>query len=317
MRVLPDILIAIYMESAGVAYDPHLLQEQTAFLSTTTTPTPTPMSAETDGSCKGIEKDLKLAIQLDYYDSLLQRLERARNLDPFIETHRQDFVRDFQALPKTVQQHFATSLGVDAEQAEHCHDLQVLEAILQQDRSLSPSLQEAVEAADEIANSPEYNDIEFVDRSRFLEEFFPSFAHLENVHPSQADVDLFIRDCLSKSKAFIVTSRPERVVGGYYIRGRNSWVSAADEAGGKSVSQRMVERVTRQLKNHPTLDKKLDYFYMGIDVNPLIVVTAKKPEMLYQSSAVLTKSLVTFSGLMSSFGFSLGCYMRLCPMLGM
>ena len=307
IRALPDILIAIYKQRTGVESGFNFISHQ---------------EESANGSNKDdnedVTKDLKLAIQLDYYSLQLQLLEQARGLDPFTEENRRDFADAFQSLPRPVQQCFAVQLGMEREQAKDCTAEQVLEVILKRDSPFSTMLQ-VVDKADTIAEPPEYNDIEFVDRSRYLEEFFPAVANMEGVHPKLEDVDLFVTECLSKSKSFMVTSKPERVIGGYYVRGQNQ-LTDDSESGSKTASERLVQDISRRLQEHPTLKDKLDFFYildpsppsdedmeMGEALTPILMVTTKDAKKLHQSSAPLTKSLVSLSGLASGLFFSVGC----------
>ncbi|KAG7355458.1 Ulp1 protease family protein [Nitzschia inconspicua] len=295
IQSLPDILIAIYKQRSAVTYN------ETALLDQDTT------------------VDLKLAIMLDYYDLQLQLLEQARAIEPFTEENRQDFVMAFQALPRPVQERFASNIGMDDETVKECTAESVLELILKSDGPYSHPLLQVVEAGEMLASDSEYNDIDFVDRSRFLEEFFPSVANMDGQHPSTEDVELFVRECLSKTRAYMVTSKPERVVGGYYIRGQNQLSENPDQNGPTS-SERLVQEISQTLRKHPTLSNKLDFFYildpspptdeemeMGAELTPILLVTSKDEQKLYQSSSFLTKSIVSLSGLASAALFTVGC----------
>jgi len=168
---------------------------------------------------------------------------------------------------------------------------------------------------------PEYNDVEFVDRSRYLEEFFPSVALLEDQRPTQEDVDLFVRECLSgPNKPFMVTSKPERVIGGYYVWGTNVLNNNSNNKDTTtSATDMLVQEVYKRLQNQPSIKDKIEFYYildpspptdeeMELEVGskPVFLITAKDPDTMYNLSLPWTKSIVTISGLVSTFLFSVG-----------
>ncbi|OEU14077.1 hypothetical protein FRACYDRAFT_270014, partial [Fragilariopsis cylindrus CCMP1102] len=193
-------------------------------------------------------ENLKLAIQLDYYDLQIQLLDQARDIQPMTDELRKEFSLAFRSLPVDARKRFVVNnLRIDKFTdsiltSNEDNDIEeVLDEILKPpDDLISPFMQigslfdqkgkkntlvvgNGDEGVSQIQpERPEYNDVEFVDRSRYLEEFFPSVALLEDQRPTQEDVDLFVRECLSgPNKPFMVTSKPERVIGGYYVWGTN------------------------------------------------------------------------------------------------
>ena len=121
----------------------------------------------------------------------------------------------------------------------------------------------------------------------------------------------------------MVTNKPERVIGGYYIRGKNLLSDDNGDAEAiKSAADKLVEDVTSRLQSNvdgDNLNDRLDFFYildpatptdeeieMGMESSPLFVITGKSEKDLYQLSKPLTKSLVTLGGLGSAFVFSVG-----------
>jgi len=284
----------------------------------------------TDGSADtsfDLYENLKLAIQLDYYDLQMQLLNQARVI-PLNDDMREEFIAAYRSLPPQVrEQYVVDKLGIDNLDAstitsDEDEDIEkVLKEVLQpMDEPFAAFSQAAGRGNQEqTVVPPEYNDVEFVDRSRYLEEFFPAVAALEEGRPTQEDVDLFVADCLNGSgkKSFMVTSKPERVIGGYYIRGANQM--GATEEDPKTVNERLVEEVYERLQNHPTLKDKIDFFYISdpsppsdedleleVNLNPLFMVTTKDPKTMYNLSSPLTKTAVTVSGLLSTFLFSIG-----------
>jgi hypothetical protein len=177
-------------------------------------------------------------------------------------------------------------------------------------------LLKAIEESNDLSDPPEYDDIEFVDRSRYLEELFPAIERLEAQHPSEEDAELFANEILGKGKLFMVTSKPERVIGGYYIRGKNL---LSDDEEDKSAADKLVEEVSSRLESNGVLKDRLDFFYiidpatptdedleMGEDSSPLFLITAKNEKDLYRLSRPLTKSIITLGGIGSSLAFSIG-----------
>jgi hypothetical protein len=276
VSALPDILLAIYKERNNLVEN------------------------------EGIE----LAVQMDYYEPQLQLLQQVRAIDPFTEEMRADFVKAFNLLPKPVQERFATKSEAEAGSTAN----EVLEKLLEDSGPLS-GFMEVVNEANSAAQLAEYNDIEFVDRSRYLEEFYPAIGNMEGNQPSLEDVALFANKVLDR-KSFMVTSKPERVAGGYYIRGTN--LLSADEDGSKTAAEKLIERVSEALENSSLADK-IEFFYildpspptdeeieLGNVDKPVLVVTTKDRKKFYKRTSPLTKSVLSLTALASTFMFSLG-----------
>ncbi len=281
-------------------------------------------------------ENLELAIELDYYDLQIQLLNQALAIRPMPEEVRKDYAAAFRSLPLRVRERYVTnSLGIDKFDAsvltsDEDKDVEsILEEILKpldEEFSLGSIMnlngknkEAGANGAEQAIEPPEYNDVEFIDRSRYLEEFFPSVADLEDARPRPEDVDLFVSDCLSGqgSKPFMVTSKPERVVGGYYIRGTNQL--GFDENSSASANDRLIQEVSKKLENHPTLKDKIEFYYildptpptdeemeLEVGLSSLFLITAKDPKTMYGLSSPLTKTAITISGLLSTFLFSVG-----------
>ena len=292
-------------------------------------------------------ENLKLAIQLDYYDLQIQLLDQARDIQPMTDELRKDFSLAFRSLPVDVRKRFVVNnLRIDKFTdsiltSNEDNDIEeVLDEILKPpDDLISPFMQigslfdqkgkkniMVVGNGDEGVSQiqperPEYNDVEFVDRSRYLEEFFPSVALLEDQRPTQEDVDLFVRECLSgPNKPFMVTSKPERVIGGYYVWGTNVLNNNSNNKDTTtSATDMLVQEVYKRLQNQPSIKDKIEFYYildpspptdeeMELEVGskPVFLITAKDPDTMYNLSLPWTKSIVTISGLVSTFLFSVG-----------
>lgn len=254
----------------------------------------------------GPDGDLRLAIELDHYESQVQLLEQIRFVTPLDKDSRAEAVTALNSLPSSVRDHLAKGLGLND---GNDNGATIRELSAGGDNPAWNSLQNVVGAAATTPDLPEYDDIEFVDRSRYMEEFYPSIARLEGQHPSMKDVDQFIAEIVDR-KTFMVNRKPERVVGGYYIRGDN--LISDDEDG-----VQMVERLQEKLDLSP-LGQKLIFFFIpdpspytdeeiesGIGHEPVLVLTTKNPEVLYDCARPLTKGLISALGISSILIFSL------------
>jgi hypothetical protein len=299
---------------------------------------------DTDASSSfDLYENLKLAIQLDYYDLQIQLLDQARDIQPMTDELRMDFSLAFRSLPVDVRKRFVVNnLRIDkftdsVLTSNEDNDIEeILNEILKPDDIISPFMQfgslfdqKAKKNVLVVGNGdegggqiqperPEYNDVEFVDRSRYLEEFFPSVALLEDQRPTQEDVDIFVTECLSKP--FMVTSKPERVIGGYYIRGTNQVLNNNKNKDTTTTpTDMLVQEVYKRLQNQPSIKDKIEFYYildpspptdeemeLEVDSNPVFLVTTKDPDTMYNLSLPWTKSIVTISGLVSTFLFSVG-----------
>lgn len=253
--------------------------------------------------------DLRLAVEIDYFEPQTQLLEQIRFIKPLPDDMREGFIMGYNMLPQSVRDHFAKNQGLEGGNDA----VEVLKQVEKSESNLSPLMQ-IVEASNAQSELAEYNDIEFIDRSRFLEEFYPSVADMEGLHPEEEDVQLFASTILD-NKSFMVTSKLERVCGGYYIRGLN--IFQAEEDGSKTASDKLVEKITEKLASSPLADK-LEFFYIfdpsppsdedievGEVYEPIMIVTAKNPDF-YSLASPLTKGGVSFFGVLSTLLFAIG-----------
>ena len=114
-----------------------------------------------------------------------------------------------------------------------------------------------------------------------------------------------MKEVLDK-KAFMVTSKPERVIGGYYIRGRNEFSDLENENNDKLVSHLQDKLQKSSLKD------KIDLFYiqdptppteeeyeLGELDRPVLVATARNRAQLYNWGSPATKTAVSLLGIAS------------------
>ena len=264
------------------------------------------------------DADLELAIYLDYYDMQLQLLDQIPFVHPITAEMREQVTKAVESLPLAVKRHILTQdFGETIGSNDDINVEDLVDRLCSEDRKSdgdddSPWAQFHQGGFSVTVEKPEYNDIEFVDRSRYVSELYPSLARLEIVSPAEEMVDKFMKECINR-KMFMVSSKPERVLGGYYIRGSNM-ISGDEEVGGIELSTKLDEK----LADSP-LNDKLDFFYIAdpapvsdenfemgyTNSDPVIFVTAKEPSVLYESSDFLTKLSVTSLGALSLFLFAL------------
>lgn len=269
---------------------------------------------------------LELAIMLDYWDYQLQLLEQIPYVHPITDNMRAQVTQAVQNLPLPVRRHVLVSqLQQQNVTSTVLEDVEgIVNQLCSEERKAAVDDEDLMGSGSPWAQfhqggisvkveAPEYNDIEFVDRSRFVKELYPSLARMEMVHPTPELVEDFMKECLDR-KSFMVTSKPERVMGGYYIRGQNV-ISGDEEAGGIQLSTRIQER----LQASEQLNEKLEFFYitdpspvsdesfeMGYtSADPVIFLTTKEPSVLYEHAEPLTKFVVASCGVASIALFAL------------
>ena len=260
--------------------------------------------------------NLTTAILLDYYDPQLQVLEHMVYTDDNDDDMRADVQRSVESLPRDVQLHFAKhnlemkdekedDITVDRIVAELCKP-----STAARDRERpARKWQEFHQGVFSVAvEAPEYDDIEFVDKSRYVKELYPALARLEGVHPAAEQVEAFMTQILDR-KTFMVTSKPERVIGGYYIRGRNL---ISEDHFGVELTGRLAARL-----DESAMKDEIDFYYfrdpspvsdenfeMGYYENePLLYVTSKNATALYNYAAPLTKLSVSLLSLFFAWIF--------------
>lgn len=276
--------------------------------------------------------DLRLAIQVEHYEPQIKLLEQIHFVSPLNKESREEALQAFQSLPKAVQDHFCRKIGIEAgsEAAKVISELEGGAAKL--NFGFGKVVMEVSKTSD---LPPEYSDIEFLDRSRcvfvlplfakplaarqsnlglslsrYVEEFLPAFARMEETRPTEEEIEIFCSEILDKS-TFTLTSKPERVMGGYYLRGIN-------RLDGDRANDVMVARLNEKLQKS-SLKDDVRFFFIpdpmpltdeeiesGSRKLPLLAVTSQNPTEFYSLSSPTTKALVSAGGVLSTCIFALG-----------
>eukprot|EP00977_Amphora_coffeiformis_P002535 scaffold473_cov156-Amphora_coffeaeformis.AAC.17 len=258
---------------------------------------------------KAPDGDIELAIQLDHYEQQVQLLDQVKFVTPWSDVQETEARKGIESLPIAVRNHIANGLGLESGKSAK----EMLEKLIESESDSESvkewsNMQDLVVAAG--ASDEEADDLDFIDRSRYAEEFYPSIARMEGKHPSIDDMDLFIKEIVDR-RAFMVQSKPERVIGGWYLRGTN--LLSEDEDG-----IRLVKCLLERLEASPTLAEKVEFFYIP-DPSPLadedfemdmpaecvLYVTGKDPAAFYNNGNGLTKFSVSTLGIASIALFSL------------
>lgn len=272
---------------------------------------------------------LRLAITLDHYRSQVDAL-----LFEAYHFDKTEIRRSVEYLPTEVQQYVAKKLlsleqSSSKEIADTTNDIELedLVDLLSKNRldSDDSTMDRKIQVVFEPSSSskrrrkkrpaaarmlnrelPEYSDVEFMDRSRYIEDLYPSIARLEGLHPDMETVENILR-ALDR-KTFMVTSKPERVLGGYYIRGVNQ--IEGDDSGTK-----LMDRLKRQLSDFDTVE----FFYildpspipeeeydLSQSRSPVLLITGKNASVFYNHANIWTKLAVTVLGVATMSLFATG-----------
>lgn len=133
---------------------------------------------------------------------------------------------------------------------------------------------------------------------------------MESTRPTEEEIESFCSEVLDKS-TFTLTSKPERVMGGYYLRG-------VSKLEGDGAGDKLVERLTEKLESSSVKDD-LQFFFIpdpsplddeaiesgDIEV-PILAVTSKNPDEFYNLARPQTKLFTSSLGIISTFVFALG-----------
>lgn len=267
------------------------------------------------------DADLKLAVLLDHYEEQMQLLEQVKHVTPLSTQVRKEVVQAIESLPVVLQDHMAAVFGLNKD--NYTVDKLIVELSKDDDDDdddegiwkWNPLKQMSLAAVEETTpDLPEYDDIDFVDRSRYVDEFYPAIARLEGQHPSLEAIDTFTRTVIDK-QAFMMSSKAERVIGGYYIRGQN--LVDLDNSG-----VQLMERLRGRMEQYQSLfgvDEQLEFFYipdpspltdeeveLEFRNDPVILVTGKNATKFYNYASPWTKASVSAFGLFSMGVFALG-----------
>ena len=261
--------------------------------------------------------DIRLAILLDHYEQQMQLIDQVKMLGPVGPKLRAEVVEAVESLPSEVRIHMARRMQLDTDGTDA-----LVEALVKEEKEtktfsnkfdfspLSKVVMEAIEISDVPA---EYNDIAFVDRSRYVNEFYPSIARMESLHPNETVIQQFANEFLD-IRSFMVTSKPERVIGGWYIRGRNL-IDEGDGGSGVKLMQQLQRRVSDTTLQYfyipdpsPLSDEEVELEYRN---DPLIVVTANEPRKFYNYADPWVKASISALSIFFVVTFACGvCFLE-------
>jgi hypothetical protein len=258
------------------------------------------------------DSDVRVAIEINHYESQLQILDQVPNLmlEPDDDNNQiaQETRMALQSLPKSVRDHYARSKGLP-----NGDDLDaLLRKIVKSDISLSALLPERkgdskgsrkglTGVRQVIFGSTE--DLEILDRSRPLRELYPFVLRMEDFCPTEKEVQEFASTVVDRA-AFSVERKPERVVGGYYVRGR---ALIYDDEDGHEVVKRIEKKYAKSdLRNkvryfyipdpYPITDEQLE---MGEKSAPLLLVTGRNDQVMYNGANSFVKGIISLVGIIS------------------
>lgn len=262
---------------------------------------------------KGLEfdvDDLETAVLYEYYEPQLQLLEKPRYVEELTHDEKEGYKMGYQSLPKSIRDRFAEKLGLPPDSTSD----DVLEKVVTETGRLSSLINFSQ------PSSSENRDIEYIDRSRYLSELFTNIASMEADRPSEEDVKLFATDILD-NKFFMLSSKPERVSGGYYIRGTNRLADddgSSSNTGSLSAGDRLVAQIQERLDKSP-LAEKLQFYYimdpsppydeeieLAIQKDPILVVTGKNSSILYDTNEPKIKGIISSAGVFAAFLYAVG-----------
>ena len=255
------------------------------------------------------DMDLELGILMEHYDEQIQLLDQVRFIDPMPNMDRMDAIRGYESLPAIVQEYFAKSMGLEAGASTE----DVTNAMTKGGAFVSKTPMRIMESAlggYGLESRPEYNDIEFIERSQYIEELIPSITDMETVLPAQEQIDFFVNKILD-SKTYKLRSKPERVFGGYYVRGYNAMK-------GEDANNKLVTKLNEKIAASE-LAGKVQFFFipdpkaltdeeidMAGEAEAVLLVTGVDPAILYRQANFLKKTGISAAGLLSLLIFALG-----------
>lgn len=249
--------------------------------------------------------DLELGILMEHYDEQLQILDQVRYVIPMPATDFTEAVQGYEALPKKVKDYFVKSIGLEPGASSE----DVVNKLGDGGVFVSTSPMRVLDPSKPL-NLPEYNDIEFIERSRYIQELFPSMTAMEQIRPTKEQIDFFVSEIID-SKTYKLRSKPERVYGGYYIRGYNP--IQTDDANDVMVAKLNEKLAASEMAG------KLQFFFipdpkaltdeeidMATDEEAIILVTGWDPAIMYKPNNFLKKAGISAAGLFSIVIFALG-----------
>lgn len=110
------------------------------------------------------EDDLRLAILVEHYEPQLQLFDQVRAIAPLNKESRQEAIAGFESLPIMVREHFLRNLGLPLDSDPETVVKELEGGASEMNLGFGKMIVEASKSVD----LPEYSDIEFMDRSRYV-----------------------------------------------------------------------------------------------------------------------------------------------------
>jgi hypothetical protein len=130
--------------------------------------------------------DLRLAIQVEHYEPQTQLLDQIRFVSPISEKTRAEALMGYQSLPRAVQDYFCRNIGLEAgsDAADVIAELERGKA--EMNFGFGKVVMDVTKSAEV---PPEYSDIEFLDRSRYVQNSHcPCFSNPLRVLSRQSNL---------------------------------------------------------------------------------------------------------------------------------
>lgn len=231
-----------------------------------------------------------MAVYLDYYDAQLQLLEQV----PYVEGIEASEVRlTVEALPYELQQFIAETGGVADEWTIDVLVDKLMEKDEEGDVKPVNKWAKVQNGGFSVTvESGDMTDIDYLDRSRYVSELLPALSRMPS--PSQDEVEGILPRV---APYFMVRSKPERVIGGYYLRGDNM---LSEDDNGLKLSEKLQEMFQNTSMQcfyiqdpSPVSDENLE---MGYQYELVIFVTSGNFSDLYRRAGSGEKlALAAFS----------------------
>ena len=206
--------------------------------------------------------DPTLSILLDYYEDQLQIFEDVHRFS--LVDRRDEVERAVATLPDDVRITYATAeMGLFESSVEAVTNALVYSE--GDDNSRGTRFMPPISFETDADEDGFFSDVEFLDRSRFVQEMYPSVARLEPICPSLEKVTAVVG-----ATSFRMTGPPERVIGGWYVRGQATQRALEEFDTKKDESSLQVYYI---LEPSPPTDEQVEMD--EAEAEPLLLITGR------------------------------------------